>query len=222
MKKIFLTAITLLLLTNQLEAQGISGSKGDNVTDLRKRLMFGAKGAVNYSKVYDTRGESFNVEPKLGLAVGMFLAIPIDKYLGIQPEILISQRGFKATSTLLGSTFNLKRTATYIDVPILFAFKPDEFITLLAGPQYSYLAFQKDVFTKANTTIEFLESFKNSNVRKNTLCFTAGFDMTLKHIVVSARAGWDILNNNGDGTATSPRYKNTWYQFGVGYRIYKD
>jgi hypothetical protein len=34
----------------------------------------------------------------------------------------------------------------------------------------------------------------------------------MNNIVIGARAGWDLLNNKGDGTSTTPRYKNMWYQ----------
>jgi hypothetical protein len=33
------------------------------------------------------------------------------------------------------------------------------------------------------------------------------------------RGSWDLKNNNGDGTSTTPRYKNVWYQATVGYRF---
>lgn len=193
----------------------------DNETDLRKNLTFGLKAGVNYSNVYDSEGEDFNTDPKLGLAAGAFLAIPIGRYLGIQPEFLFSQKGFRGTGRILGNTYSLTRTTNYIDVPFFLTFKPSEFISLLAGPQYSYLTNQKDVFANASSSIEQEQEFENDNVRKNTLCFVGGADINLKHIVLSARAGWDVQNNNGDGSSTTPRYKNVWYQATIGYRFYK-
>lgn len=193
----------------------------DNETDLRKNLTFGLKAGVNYSNVYDSEGEDFNADPKLGLAAGAFLAIPIGRYLGIQPEFLFSQKGFRGTGRILGNTYSLTRTTNYIDVPLFLTFKPSEFISLLAGPQYSYLTNQKDVFANASSSIEQEQEFENDNVRKNTLCFVGGADINLKHIVLSARAGWDVQNNNGDGSSTTPRYKNVWYQATIGYRFYK-
>jgi len=32
--------------------------------------------------------------------------------------------------------------------------------------------------------------------------------------------GWDLMKNNGDGTKTTPRYKNVWAQVSVGFRIF--
>lgn len=211
MKKIILMLVTVTSLASTIKAQQI---------DLRERLHFGVKAGLNYSNVYDSQGEGFQANPKLGFAAGAFLAIPIGKYLGIQPEIILSQRGFHATGILLAKPYGFTRTSNYIDVPLLFAFKPSEFVTLLAGPQYSYLVKQTDVFENATTSIEQEQEFKNDNIRKNILCFTGGIDVTLKHLVLGARIGWDVQNNNGDGTSSTPRYKNMWYQATVGYRFY--
>lgn len=192
-----------------------------NRTDFREFLQFGIKGGLNYSNVYDTKGEKFNTDPKFGLATGIFLSIPIGKYLGVQPEILYSQKGFKATGIILSGSYDVVRTTNYIDIPILAQLKPSEFFTLVAGPQYSYLISQKDVFENATSTIEQEQEFENENIRKNTFCFLGGFDINLKHIVLGLRVGWDLFNNNGDGTSTTPRYKNTWYQATLGYRFYR-
>ena len=88
---------------------------------------------------------------------------------------------------------------------------------MLAGPQFSYLLKQKDVFTSSSTSYNQEQEFKNDNVRKNILCFTGGIDVTLNNVVLGARAGWDVQNNNGDGTSTTPRYKNVWYQVTFGF-----
>lgn len=211
MKKIILIIGAVTTMANFSSAQE---------TDLRERLLFGLKAGVNYSNVYDTQGEEFQADPKLGLAAGAFIAIPIGKYLGIQPEVLYSQKGFKATGRILGGNYEFTRTTSFIDVPLLVSFKPSEFLTLLAGPQYSYLIKQSDVFANSSTSILQEQEFENDNVRKNILCLTGGVDLTLKHIVFGARVGWDIQNNNGDGTSSTPRYKNVWYQATVGYRFY--
>lgn len=215
MEKIIFTIATLLSLANNNIAQ-------ENKTDFRDKLFVGLKAGLNYSNVYDSQGESFRANGKFGLAGGVFLAIPIGKYLGIQPEILFSQKGFQATGLILGNTYNITRTTNYIDLPLLFSFKPSEFITLQCGPQYSYLLQQRDVFATTSTSIEQQQQFVHDNIRKNTLCFVGGFDTNLKHLVLGARIGWDVLNNNGDGTSSTPRYKNYWLQGTVGYRFYNN
>ncbi len=212
MKKIIFIAVAIISMTNLIYAQ-------DNETDFREQFKFGLKIGANYSNIYDSDGEEFKADGKFGLATGAFLSIPISKYLGIQPEILISQKGFKATGTILGSSYKIVRTTTYIDIPLYLAFKPSEFITLLAGPEYSYLLKQKDSFKSSFLSYEQEQDFSNGDYRKNTISFILGGDINVKHVVLSARVGWDIQKNMADGSSTNPRYKNVWYQMTVGYRF---
>jgi hypothetical protein len=209
---------TILMILAVSVMANISSAQ-DNKTDFRNKLQFGLKIGANYSNVYNVKSSEFNADAKFGFAGGAFVAIPIGTYLGVQPEIQYSQKGYKATGSVLGLTYKYTSTSTYIDVPILFALKPSEFITILAGPQYSYLIKQEDVFTSSFINSDQEQDFKNNNIRKNTLCFTGGLDITIKNIVIGARVGWDLLTNNGDGTSTNPRYKNEWYQATIGYRF---
>jgi hypothetical protein len=217
MKQIKINILLLLLLSFCLFS--VNSFAQTTGTTTSERIQFGMKAGINFSNVYDSKGEQFNADGKIGAAGGVFISIPLGKYLGIQPEILFSQKGFKATGSLLGSNYTFTRTTNYIDIPLLLAIKPTSVITILAGPQYSYLMKQKDVFVTSVTSVEQQKVFENDNIRKNTLCFVGGADINLAKLVLSARAGWDIQNNNGDGTSTTPRYKNVWYQATIGYRF---
>jgi hypothetical protein len=214
MKK--LTLIAALFIS----CSSIGMAQSDD-TDNREKLQFGFKVGMNYSNIYDEEGEEFHADAKFGLAAGAYLVIPFGKYLGIQPEIMLSQRGFRASGMMLGTPYNFTRTTTYLDVPLLFALKPSEFLTLVAGPQYSYLLNQRDVFTNSNTSYMQEQEFRQDNIRKNVFGAVGGLDLNLKHIVLGARVGCDLQTNNGDGTSSTPRYKNVWFQGTVGYSIYK-
>jgi len=217
MKKIITTLACLSFLINSIHAQ-----EGTNKTDFRDRILFGVKLGINYSNVYDTQGAAFTANPKLGMAGGIFLAIPFTTFFGLQPEALISQRGFQASGNILGAPYNVSRTSTYFDLPLFLSFKPSEFFTLLAGPQFSYLMKQTDIFTNGVTSSQQEIEFENNNIRKNILCVVVGADITMKHIVLSGRAGWDLFKNNGDGSSTQINYKNMWYQATIGYRLYRN
>lgn len=212
MKKITFSAIALFACTSIFAGRNTS-------TDHRETLLFGVKAGANYSNVYNTRGEAFVADPKFGLALGAFAAIPLGELIGIQPELLLSQKGFKGSGALLGTSYGLTRTTTFIDLPIFFSLKPVPFVTLLAGPQFSYLVHQKDVFTSSATSYQQEQEFKNDNVRKNILCFVLGTDIGMEEMVFGLRAGWDFQSNHGDGTSSTPNYKNVWYQATFGYRF---
>jgi hypothetical protein len=209
MKKVILIIVAITFMANILSAQ-------NNSTDLRDNLQFGLKAGANFSNVYDSKNQEFNSDFKVGFTMGAFLSIPIGELIGLQPEILFSQKGYKASGSFLTVDYKFTHTVNYIDVPLLFALKPSPNVTLLAGPQYSFLVKQKDVFNSGSFTVDQQQTFKND---RSVLCFLGGIDFNVTQFVLSARAGWDLQKNNGDGTTTNPRYKNVWYQVTVGYKF---
>lgn len=217
MKKFkILVALICIGFTNHVIAQDYDEDEYDN----REELQFGVKAGLNSSNVYDERTDEFDANAKAGFAGGVFLRVPISRYLGIQPELLFSQKGFKGEGSMLGSEYSFSRTTSYIDIPLQLAFKPFKYVTIVAGPQYSYLISQKDDFDNnfINSTQE--EEFENDNIRKNIFGFVVGVDINIKHFVIGTRMGWDIQENHGDGTSSTPRYKNAWLQGTIGYTFF--
>jgi hypothetical protein len=78
---------------------------------------------------------------------------------------------------------------------------------------------KKDTYNYGTNSVQQKEQFDNDNIRKNLLGFVGGLDLNYEHYVLSGRAGWDFQNNVGDGTSTTPNYKNRWLQFTVGFKI---
>lgn len=185
----------------------------------RDVLSFGLKAGLNMSNVWDTKGQDFVADPKYGLAGGAFLSLPIGKYLGVQPEVMISQKGFKGSGSLLGFDYSYTRTTTFIDVPLLVQFKPIQYFTLLAGPQFSYLLKEKNVYTFGSNSAEQEQAFTNEDPRNNIVGFVVGADINVNKLVISARAAWDFQTNNKNSVSTTPRYKNQLLQLTVGFRI---
>jgi hypothetical protein len=188
-------------------------------SDTRGEFHLGLKAGMNYSNVYDSQGEDFVADAKVGFVAGGFLTIPIGSLVGFQPEILFSQKGFKGSGTLLGSPYQVTRTTNYLDIPLMLSIKPTRSVSLLAGPQFSFLLRQKDEFANGSASTFQIQEFENDNIRKNTLGFLLGADFNFDSIVLGTRLGWDIKNNNGDGTSTTPRYKNKWFQISLGFKI---
>lgn len=206
----------ILLLSAGLVMFGMNVTAQD---DSRDQLKLGIKAGINNSNVWDEEGQDFTADSKNGFAGGAFLSIPIGTYLGIQPEVLYSQKGYQGTGSVFGTRYTYTRTSEYIDVPIMLQFKPSPFITFLGGPTYSFLTRQTDVVQSNTFTQEEQTEFDNQNLRKNTLGATLGADINLSNFVIAPRFGWDFQTNHGDGTSSSPRYRNQWLQLAVGYRF---
>lgn len=211
MKKVIYIVSAIVLLTfNQASAQS---------DDRRENLELGIKGGVNLSNIWDDASSDFQYDSKIGGVIGAFIGIPMGKMLGIQPEVLLSQKGFKGSGTLLAVPYSFSRTTTFLDIPLQLQLKPTEFFTILVGPQYSYLIKQKDNYTFGSNSTDQEQEFKNENIRKNILGAVLGADFIYENIVISARVSWDLQTNKGDGTSTTPRYKNQLAQLTVGVKL---
>lgn len=187
--------------------------------DRREKFTVGARVGANLSNVWDSEGEDFEADAKLGFAGGVFASIPIGRYIGVQPEVIFSQKGFQASGILLGTAYSYEKTTSWIDVPLQFQVKPLPFLTILAGPQFSFRVSERNVYTYGSNSSEQEEEFDNDNIRKNILGISTGFDINIYHVVVSGRACWDLQSNKGDGTSTTPRYRNQFVQLTIGFKI---
>jgi len=216
---IILSVVLALYYTVSFGQQSAAAEQTSSA-DAKRRVVPGLKAGFNRSNVYDEQGQDFVANGKTGFAGGFFIAFPIGGFLGFQPEVLLSQKGFSSSGTIFGLPYYLERTSTFLDIPLQAQIKPFRFLSLLAGVQYSYLLKQRDSFTHGLNTVAQSEEFANDNIRKNIFGWVMGGDINIRHIVLSGRAGWDLRANRGDGSSYTPRYKNVWLQATIGYRFY--
>lgn len=211
--------ITNLILTGAMLVSVAVLNAQDNGGDPRTNVTFGIKAGLNNSNVYDEKGESFVASNKVGFAGGAYMGIPIGRYLGIQPEVLFSQKGYKATGVLLGTPYSNTRTTNFIDVPLQLQFKPVQALTFLGGVQYSYLLHQNDEYKYGSNSVAQEQEFQNDNIRKNIFGAVVGLDCNIQRLTLSLKYCWDLQNNAGDGSSNTPRYKNVWLQGTIGFRL---
>ncbi len=195
------------------------GAKAQSETDNRERFQIGIKAGGSLSNVYDADGEEFKANAKAGFTGGLFLTIPLGRVLGLQPEVLFTQKGFRGNGRLLGQTYSFSRTSSFLDIPILVAIKPAEFLTIVVGPQYSYLFYQRDVFNSSLFSYQQEQEFNNDNIRKNMLGIVGGVDFNIGNFVIGGRIGMDLLKNQDDGSSDTPRYRNISGQLTLGYKF---
>lgn len=215
MKKSICTLFAAIAMVTGVKAQETPKSSD---TDTRDKFVLGAKLGANYSNVFDSEGEDFVADPKLGFVAGGFVTLPLGKFFAIQPEVLYSQKGFKGKGTLLGGSYSYTRTTDWVDVPIYLAIRPVEYLSVVAGPQFSFLVKEKNEFSGAiNDTQQ--EEFNNDDIRNNMMGLIGGVDINIDKLVIGARAAWDFKQNKADGPSETPRYKNYYYQLTLGYKF---
>jgi len=213
MKQIMVaTAAFLLISAVKVNAQSTSAPAKD-------RLHFGVRAGVNLSNLVKDGDDNSTTGSKLGLNAAAFLEIPVTTGFSVQPELQFSQKGFKTSGSVLGAPYEYKFTSNFIEVPLLAKFKPTKNFGILVGPQFSFLASTQTKFTVNNSTVEDEVEADNDNLRKNILGGVVGIEAASGPLVFNLRYNLDFQNNNGDGTSSTPRYKNQVIALGVGFRF---
>jgi len=148
--------------------------------DAQEELKVGIKAGANYSNIDSEGGDCYVADRKVGFAGGEFVSIPLSQFIGIQPELMYSQKGFKTEDTF----FDGKITSNYLDLPIHLQIKLTENIGILAGPQFSYLLSTKYELNGYSAIDE--ESMDDNNNRV-TLGLSGSVDFDVDNFLISAR-----------------------------------
>lgn len=209
MKKLMiLSAVTLFAGAVQLNAQVVAKTTG---------VHLGLRAGANLSNIVQNNSTDFSTGSKIGANAAIFLELPLASVFSIQPELQFSQKGYKNTGTYLGSAYEYKQTTNFIEVPLLAKIKPVKNFGILLGPQFSFLMSTKTKFTVNNATYESLVKTDNDNLRKNIVGGVIGIEATAANFVVGLRYSRDFQTNNGDGSSSTPRYKNQVTALSVGF-----
>jgi hypothetical protein len=205
---IMITACALCITAVKVNAQA-----GAKTTGVR----FGLRAGANLSNVTKDANADFSTGSKIGVNAAAFLELPLANVFSIQPELQFSQKGFKNSGTFLGNPYEYKQTTNFIEVPVLAKIKPTKNFGILVGPQFSFLASTKTNFTTTNASYESLVKEDNNNLRKNILGGVIGIEASAANFVVGLRYNVDFQTNNGDGTSSTPKYKNQVTSLSVGF-----
>lgn len=172
---------------------------------------FGPKVDVNYSAI---DGNGLKNKYSLGFQVGGFAEYNITKHWAIQPEVLYSWSQYRKADDFLTYYNNYGRSAAgdkinlaTISVPLLVRYNINKIISVLAGPQYSYLIYDDEDLLKNDR-----QAFKNSEISAN-----AGVQVNLDRVGFYARYNKGLSNiNDVDERYT---WKASHIQVGMAVRI---
>ncbi|HXB43537.1 MAG TPA: porin family protein [Puia sp.] len=190
-----------------------------SVTSILAQMpRIGFKGGLSMATIIKTNDNNYSSDPLFGFNGGGVLQLPLGHIIAIQPEVLFSQKGYRATGTdLVDGNYDYRRYLNFLDVPILLRINASKEFGIVVGPQYSFLLNTHTTFKSGSTTYEQTVNNENSNITKNIFGGVIGADINLDHnFFIYARYTIDFKNNNGDGTSSTPSYKNQVFQIGLG------
>ena len=183
-------------------------------TSYAQKPHFGVTVGTN---LYNVTGRSFDEKTKAGFSAGAYGEYFFNRMLGVQSELIWSQvrtktdQDFNQIYGSYGGVSDAQVYLNYISLPVMFAFKPAPELSILIGPQYSYLVNQtegllaqpqwqnKDAFSKSEFSLVF------------------GGQLNLGKVKIGARYSVGLSNMNGINSSDDWRYHG--FHFALGYQL---
>ncbi len=190
--RLVILAISLLFISASADAQS---------------FHLGVKAGVDMNKI---NGKAFSENFTYGYQAGVFSEIGISKKISFQPEVIFSQvnvdtaSGFKEVYDFDNVS---KAKLSYVKIPLLLSFKPNPFVALQVGPQFSKLLDKNKTLVQNGSSV-----FKDGD-----FSLVAGMQLQVSKIRVYGRyaIGLDNLNDTG----SPEKWKSQNVQLGLGFTL---
>ena len=203
-KLLIVLSIVLLTLTT-------STSYAQTQSQTWKNWQFGLKAGGNLFKL---TGRSFDNKSHLGFNGGAYGEYKISNQWGLQPELmynLVQSKTSEDFNSIFGGVSFQQISLSYISVPLFLTFKPVPELSILVGPQYSFLATQ--------TTQLYPQHLDTKAFSKSDFSIAFGGQLNLGKVKLGLRYVIGLVNVNGYN-ADSDQWKIHGLQAYLGYRIF--
>ncbi|MEO6538279.1 MAG: porin family protein [Ferruginibacter sp.] len=191
-RKILLLTFTLFAVSSALFSQS---------------LHLGIKAGAEINKI---NGRPFKDQFSFGYHVGGFAEIGLTSRFGIQPEVLFSQVSVDTSSNFssLYDFNNIKQVKLqYLKIPLLFNYKPNNFVALQVGPQYG-------INLDKNSNL--LQNGKNA-FKAGDFSMLGGIQLEISKIRLYGRYAIGLSNIND--IDNQEKWKNQSIQVGLGIAL---
>ncbi len=221
------------------------------------QTSIGAKVGLNYTIISTSIDPEPDEKPEnasgIGFHLGGYAEIGLSDNIAIRPELLFSARGVQedvtetSSSTFGGTTTTIEnksensQTLSYLEIPLLLAFKANEHFGLHIGPGFGLLMGGK-VKSKGSSTTTVTDGGSTNTTSSEFDVTFSGDDVTEDlnkmeiAIVVGAAyetdgglnfglrfwRGLNTVNKETDFGGTTVKSNTNMLQFSVGYSFIKD
>lgn len=205
-KLILLSAISLSVLGGINAAKAQSG---------KPTIGIKAGASLTTLGTFEAGGSNYSYDYKPGFQGGVYADLPIANGFSFMPHVLYSQKGGNLKATVGNTTGEIKTRLNYLDVPLLFGYKPAADVTLFAGPQVAFLLSQSSE-SYANGTSLGTDNSTN-NLRKSLIGGNVGVGYNVNsNVSINANYAFDFDKAATDNQ-NQPRVKNSGFGLSLGY-----
>jgi hypothetical protein len=222
MKHIFILAICLLVAGSVSAQTYYRGPRRivhrrpaqRQQTDDFYRPRVGIEAGLSIANTVDSYDANYSTDNILGFHAGLTATVPIVYPFSFQPEVLFSQKGYKAYTT--DGTFTQRNN--YIDIPLLANFRLVRGFNFLIGPQINIPVSSTSAFDDGFTIDR--ESYYDNSSNKSYVAGVVGLSVDLnQNVDIHGRYVLDLSSNTYDINSPIPNYRNQVWQFGIGIKF---
>jgi len=183
-------------------------------TDDFYRPRVGIEAGLSIANTVDSYDANYSTDGILGFNAGLTATIPVVYPFSFQPEVLFSQKGYKAYTT--DGTFTQRNN--YIDIPLLANFRLVRGFNFLVGPQINIPVSSTSTFDDGFTVDR--ESYYDNSSNKSYVAGVIGLSVDLnQNVDIHGRYVLDLSSNTYDINSPIPNYRNQVWQFGIGIKF---
>jgi hypothetical protein len=191
MRKITFILVLLLIANVSVLAQLNAGIKGGlNISDMQ---VFASDNSV--------KNNAFLSRPSYH--IGTYVNSSFSEHLGVQVEVLFSNKGFKYETDSLGT---LNASLNYLNFPVLFYYRPAKLVEIEFGPEFGYLISGEDLVKSFDMGIDVGLRFRLSPKFNAGIRYSQGFKFEMKK--------GDYISSEG-----SAKYSNSTFQVSLGFNL---
>ncbi|QDP86359.1 PorT family protein [Chryseobacterium sp. SNU WT5] len=199
--------------------------------------QFGVKAGMNVSSLSKDASMD-DAKSKIGFNAGVFMNAPLAENFSIQPELLYSQMGNKATttstSTIGGSTITTKTSGStnldYVTLPVMFQYNATPAFYLEAGPEFGLMVSGKSKGDRVTTTTtsggtsSSTSASASVDIKDNLNTFNFGLGLGAGYyftpnVGITARYVAGLTDIAKDRPSGSDSVKNNVFQVGLAYKF---
>lgn len=178
---------------------------GSLLIKAQTHVEFGLKGGLNIATL-SSSSENSNIDSRISAHLGGLAHIHLSKEFALQPELLFSGQGAKATV----SNVVYKTNLDYIQIPVLLQYFIGTGFRLETGPQLGFLVNAKS--KAGDVTVDIKDGYKKTDF---AWVFGAGY-LTSSGVGFDARYNLGLAkinDNNGAKIANRVFSIGVFYQF---------
>lgn len=198
MKKLFFIAAFGLMSVAATQAQ---------------EVRLGAKGGVNFANIGGDDINGVDFKSRTGFHIGALVEIPVSERFWVQPEVLYTAQGSKATILNASET---KLNLDYIQVPVMAKYYVVEGLALEAGPQIAFLVKAEGETSIGDTNV----TSKLDKDNFSSIDFSMGVGASYRldmGLFFGARYNFGFTDINDSEVFDNKKLNNNVFQLSAGY-----